>query len=380
MSNTARIALDYLEQHSPIGGDEPSTRYLFPLGAGRKGKPKIKDNLNLATNDPAQIEQWAEQYDGCWWGCACKKSGVVCVDIDMKPGQNGAAAVRALVAQGFTFPRTETQRSSSNGVHKIYEGEHHFSAGKIGKDVLGEGVPSNIDTPNYFVIAGCTRPDGKGYSIDQRLTGSIVRLPEWIAQAIKPRSKERTATTGEPIDLECFVKALQATPYRGGPPGLDDRHGYGGWLGFMFACHEAAAGDETVYLSAFIDWSLDDPAGKDSWTAESIERHWQSANADPDPQYSAITRQSWFKVLSHFGRGDIIHAITAAGDMRAFAEDPVTDDRIAAATAPSTNPETVAAIEKWWAGKKPLRGAVRIDGKLYIKRTRNGKRLYEVVK
>jgi hypothetical protein len=178
----------------------------------------------------------------------------------------------ALRAQGFALPKTEKNITPSGGWHLIYKGEHHFSASKIGL---------HFDTPNYFVIPGCVRADGRVYAA--ALTSvKPVPLPNWVAEKIKPRAnRPRREPSGEPVTLELFIKMLGATPHTGGPPGLDDRHNYEGWLAFAMAAHEADGGDEADYLSAFIDWSLDDPNAKEGWTAENIERHWQSFTADP---------------------------------------------------------------------------------------------------
>lgn len=286
--NTAPIALAYVAKH-------PS-RYVFPLAAGKKGRPCIKNNLESASNDAEKIKKWARQFPGCAWGCSTKKSGIVCVDIDCGPGKEGRQSMEKLAGEHGALPETETQRSPSGGYHKIFKGAHHFSASKIGL---------HIDTPNYFVIAGCTRDDGKSYTLLRDIPAAP--LPSWIADKIKPRADQpRAESSGEPVPLDLFKKMLAATPYTDGPAGMNDRHNYEGWLAFAMACHEAAGGDEGDYLYAFVDWCLDDPNAEASWSAESIERHWQSFTADPPQGQAAVTRASWFKVLHHFGRDDLI--------------------------------------------------------------------------
>ena len=305
--NTLGIALDYVKAHPG--------RYLFPLAPGKKGQPCIKDNLAKASNDHAVQKKWSENFPGCSWGCSAKKSGLVCVDIDMGAGKVGAQSVKDCRDIGNEFPPTEKQLTPSGGLHLIYTGTHHFSASKIGR---------HIDTPNYFCISGTVREDGKSYRMANNL--AAVAVPKWIAAAIKPRKSAPRGPVGDPVPFETFKAMLAATPYTGGPAGLDDRHEYDGWLGFAMAAHEAAGGDTGDYLWAFIDWCLADPEAKGSWSGEQMERHWASFTADPPQGQAAISRGSWFKVLEHFGHGEfgaeaVADADSAEGE-QAFRDDP----------------------------------------------------------
>lgn len=302
-AGTLDVALDYVAKHK-------GQRFIFPLAPGRKGRPLLKDNLNRASNDPDEIERWHGRWPGCAWGCASKKSGVVCVDIDGGNGKQGMKSVTSLRQAGFRFPKTERERSPSGGWHLIYQGAHHFSASKIGL---------HIDTPNYFLFGGNVRYDGKAYIAVSN--SQSVPLPAWIAEKIRPRAdRQRREPSGELVPVDLFVRMLRATPYVGGPNGLDDRHNYQGWSNFSMAVHEAAGGDEGEYLDAYIDWCLLDPAAHEGWTAEQIVQHWQSYTADTSEGQAAITRASWFKVLSYFGKGDLISELALA--CTDFVDDP----------------------------------------------------------
>jgi hypothetical protein len=305
---TLDIALGYIAAH--VG-----TRFIFPLAPGRKGRPLIKDNLNQASNDPRQIKKWHDRWPGCAWGCACKKSGIVCVDIDTGNGKQGMKSVHSLRQVGFLFPNTEKERSPSGGWHLVYRGEHHFSASKIGL---------HIDTPNYFLFAGNVRYDGKAY-VEVPCSVSATPAPDWIAEKIEPRRRRQTrrGPSINAVPIEAFRKMLGATPYAGGPDGLDDRHEYDGWLKFAMACHEASGGNEGEYLDAFIDWCLGDPNGSETWTAESIERHWHSFAAKQLAGSAAITRASWFKVLLYFGHRDLVAELEQPN--ADFVGDPLND-------------------------------------------------------
>jgi hypothetical protein len=115
--------------------------------------------------------------------------------------------------------------------------------------------------------------------------------------------KARGDSADDPVQLDVFKRMLAATPYTGGPAGLDDRNGDEGWLQFAMAAHEAARGDCADYLDAFIEWCQNDPNGKDSWSAESIQARWESFDCD---EAGGITRASWDRLLLYFGQDDLV--------------------------------------------------------------------------
>jgi len=129
--------------------------------------------------------------------------------------------------------------------------------------------------------------------------------------------KPRREGSGDPIPINVFEAMLKATPYRGGPEGLDDRNDYDGWLNFTMAVHEAARGDTVEYLDAYLEWCRNDPEGKDTWTDEKIQAHWESF--DPDAN-NGITRGSWFKLLRSLGHDDLVGWAIATTE---FASDPL---------------------------------------------------------
>jgi hypothetical protein len=89
--------------------------------------------------------------------------------------------------------------------------------------------------------------------------------------------KVRTDRSSEAIPLDIFKKALTATPYKGGPATLDDRHEQAGWFDFMTAVHEAAGGEcGGEYFEAFWEWCQNDPKFDSKWTCESVQGRWDS--------------------------------------------------------------------------------------------------------
>jgi hypothetical protein len=171
------LALDYIAMNPG--------RYIFPIKAGAKFPPLIKNNLADASNDPKQITAWAKKWPGCNWGLSHKKSRVMVVDVDVKPGKVGQQTYDLLDLE-YGFPETETTRTPSGGFHLIYEGEHVFALGE-------NGFGKDIDSPNYTILAGCQFSDGTAYVMEK--AGPNAAAPEWFYELIRSRKKAKFADT-----------------------------------------------------------------------------------------------------------------------------------------------------------------------------------------
>ena len=117
---------------------------------------------------------------GCNWGCALNKSGIICVDVDTKPGKDGQLTYDVLdLWEGW--PQTFTVRTPSGGKHCYYTGPHTFALGEHG---FGEGV----DSPNYTLIPGCTLPNGR-YEIVNNM--AMQPAPQWMLDLLQRKQTER---------------------------------------------------------------------------------------------------------------------------------------------------------------------------------------------
>jgi Bifunctional DNA primase/polymerase, N-terminal len=136
-------------------GGIPVNWYLFPIRAGTKDEPLVKQNLTFnASNDPRQIAAWRRQHPGCNFGIALARSNLLVVDVDVKPGKVGQRTFDLLDIE-YGFPSTYTVRSPSGGRHLYFRGRHVFALGK-------NGFGLDIDSPNYVLAPGSrlVRPDG----------------------------------------------------------------------------------------------------------------------------------------------------------------------------------------------------------------------------
>ncbi len=182
--NSEKLALDYVARHG-------SKRFLFPIKAGAKFPPCVKDNLNSgATNEPEQIRKLAKQFPGCNWGVALKKSNLFVADIDTNPkkGKVGRQTYDMLDLE-YEWGDTETVDTPSGGFHLYYEGDHRFALGKY-------GLGPDIDSPNYVLIAGCTFDDGTSYKLRNPNTPTAPK-PLWLDEVIKAARKDRVENASE---------------------------------------------------------------------------------------------------------------------------------------------------------------------------------------
>ncbi|MGY2983812.1 bifunctional DNA primase/polymerase [Bradyrhizobium sp. USDA 4508] len=183
------LALAYLDRHF-------YTRYIFPIRAGAKYPPLVKDNLDSnASNDPAQITAWAKKWPGCNWAVAHKKSKLLVVDVDTNQakGKVGQATYDALDL-AYGWPTTEVTTTPSGGFHLVYEGDHIFALGE-------HGLGRDIDSPNYTLIAGCSFKDGTSYTGNG---AEAVPCPSWVYDVIKiAKDRKRVVNAGEVVvDLD----------------------------------------------------------------------------------------------------------------------------------------------------------------------------------
>ena len=188
---TLDLGVGYVDQHF-------GKRYIFPIKPGKKFPPLIRDNLEQASNDPAQIKAWEAQWPGCNWGVAHRKSELLVADIDTNKakGKTGQITYDDLDLM-YGWPETEMTTTPSGGFHKIYEGwanaEHPAHIMALGEN----GIGKDIDSPNYTLIPGCTFDDGTSYVGNGM---DAVKCPEWIYDTIKSaKTKSRITDAGEVV-------------------------------------------------------------------------------------------------------------------------------------------------------------------------------------
>lgn len=123
----------------------PQWRF-HPLVAGEK-TPLLKNWPAMASNDPAQLAEWAAEFPGANVGLVTgAASGVWVLDVD---GAAGAESLAALTAETGLPPTTE-QRTGSGGTHLLFQIPDFAVRNSVRK--LGPGLDVRGDA-GYVVIA-----------------------------------------------------------------------------------------------------------------------------------------------------------------------------------------------------------------------------------
>ena len=199
-NDTLGIALDCLKQHP--------NWYLFPIVALEKAPPCFKNELELASNDPAQIRRWRAQNFGCNWGVSLKKSKLICVDVDRKPGKVGGESLDALELERGILPDTLTTQTPSGGLH-LYFDEANGVAHQMRLNAFGQ----DIDSTNYTLIPGCALRENKAkgqYAGTYEVVNpaKVAPAPAWFAEylgteasAAKPDASQAPAIEQDTDDI-----------------------------------------------------------------------------------------------------------------------------------------------------------------------------------
>lgn len=209
--STGKVALAFL--------DRVPSAYVFPIKPGAKAPPCFKDELKLATNDPAMAKRWAERWLGCNWGLAIKKSRLIVMDVDVKAGKVGQATLDNLEMMHGELPNTLTIRSPSGGLH------YYFNETPAVPYVMRlSGFGKDVDSTNYVLLEGCTLVAGGKYEIIN--DAPIADAPAWFAEYLKPADAATVAQVSE-VEPDQDANIAWAIDYlkRDAPPSIQGKNG-----------------------------------------------------------------------------------------------------------------------------------------------------------
>lgn len=151
---------------------------VFPVSQDRKPLVKWKD---AATADAAQVRRWWDRWPDAMFAMPTgAKSGVSVLDVDMKNGKDGHAALRSLGLDpdGLSHVRVQTPSGGSHIYFRHRKGLTN-SASKIadGVDVRGEG--------GYVHAMGAVNGKGVFEVLDTHIADDVLGLPDW-PDVLKP--------------------------------------------------------------------------------------------------------------------------------------------------------------------------------------------------
>lgn len=169
---------------------------VFPIAAGKKEPPLIKDFPNTATRDEDQIRKWWAQWPNANTGNSTTKYGdneaLLVVDIDNKGDKHGDEEILRLDLEGRELPETYAVSTPTGGRHLYYVVP---TAVRQGADVLARGV--DIRSKGGYVVAPGSVVEGKPYTAMHERP--LAPAPEWVI-ALCGAAKEKTAAPVIPID------------------------------------------------------------------------------------------------------------------------------------------------------------------------------------
>jgi hypothetical protein len=183
---------------------------VFPVAAGRKKPPAVRDWETRATTDPARIERaWTAGAFNI--GIACGPSGLVVVDLDQPkpdqvpppayraPGIRDGGDVLAALCEANDQPLpvdTYTVRTGSGGTHLYFTAP----AGEILRNSAGRlGWLIDTRARGGYVIAAGSTVDHRGYEL--LVDTDPAPLPSWLTDRLTdpaPGADQPRSVAGSP--------------------------------------------------------------------------------------------------------------------------------------------------------------------------------------
>lgn len=172
--------------------------YIFPIRSGQKAPPCFKNELELASNNPAQIKAWHQKFRGPNWGLSIRKSHAIVMDVDCKPGKVGDRTLTGLELLHSVLPPTLTVRTPSGGLHYYFD-ETNVVQHRCRLGVYGFGV--GINSPNYVLLPGCRLTGvADGYTIIAK--GRTAPAPDWFAEYLDRANAAPDVSQVPVVDLD----------------------------------------------------------------------------------------------------------------------------------------------------------------------------------
>lgn len=169
--------------------------------------PYLRDWPRRATNDPSVVREQFTRYPNAMPGIALGLCGLVAIDIDVKNGIDGHAAMNLLLDQYGELPLGPATKTPSGGTH-------YFCRQPTGRAPLNNAtgaLPCAIDIRGFggqIIAPGAVRSDGTFYEAvpgwpdlcDAHVAGTIPEIPGWLVDIIE-RPKRLAAERG-PSEVE----------------------------------------------------------------------------------------------------------------------------------------------------------------------------------
>lgn len=248
-----------------------SGAFVFPCYPGTK-KPATPNGFKDGTLDQAQVRAWWREMPDANIAMWCRKSGVVVLDVDCKPGgADGPAALQRLELKYSSLGSFPRQATPSGGFHVFIEDPLVNLPGVL------KGI-GEIKCNGYVMLAPSKFTD-EGYPSDTyawagESEGDFLEppeMPEWLLAELAPRGPESLSAQPEPKGDE-LVRACLQLP-RMGQSVASPRTP---WLAVGMALHWASNGG-TRGQEAWDAWSAQCP---DRYQQKEQDKAWAHFRSD----------------------------------------------------------------------------------------------------
>ncbi|CAM5789715.1 hypothetical protein CCAE64S_02440 [Castellaniella caeni] len=253
---------------------------VFPCKSDKT--PHIKGWPANATQDPAQIARWAEQWPDALIGVPTGAvSGLLVLDVDVDPAK-GKDGFAALAAAGIELPDTRKHLTRRGGAHYL-----------LNYPLWAEKMRSTTDAGGLDGVD--VRGDG-GYVIWWPACGGEVEnpqtyaeVPQWLEDVMQAGHKavaDALPSAGTPILTREQAEQCLAV--------LDPGMGYGAWARIGMALHHELGDDG---LEVWDGWSS---GGANYAGLDDLRGHWASFGK---PSGNPITGRYLVKLANEQGAG-----------------------------------------------------------------------------
>lgn len=171
--------------------------WIFPLKAGAKEPPLIREFQTEATRDPARIKRWWTKWPDANIGVSTTRFGkdeaLVVVDVDCKEGREGDLTLQKLaVFEGLELDPTFTVTTPTGGRHLYFRSP---APEWQGANVLGTHVDIR-SRHGYVVGPGSVVPDG-AYIVASDAPDTLAPVMGWVVEKCRAREAARSASSAD---------------------------------------------------------------------------------------------------------------------------------------------------------------------------------------
>jgi hypothetical protein len=236
---------------------------IFPC----RGKtPLIPGGFKNASKDPETVKQWWTRWPDANVGLATgAPSGFFVLDVDVKPGKDGAASLKTYTDAHGELPHTRVTRTPSGGWH--YWFVHPTAGGYSTVEKLGKGLDTRGDG-GYVIIPPSKGLNGGEYTWEDA-GAPFAEVPMWVLDGIAKRGPGRPALPLEAKQQRStalkVVRKLPRSDLESALAALTPDCDYQQWLEVGMALH---AWDSANGLPLWDTWSRTGKAYQEGVCAE----------------------------------------------------------------------------------------------------------------